>query len=135
MSTQIAIPFALANDGTIAVETILDRQVRQRVDAVVGTEPQERVMLPDFGVPGKSLLFESNDQPTEQLLTTAVTNSLASYEPGVTVTAVNSVQTDDGVAGVEVDYVLTQGQTSASYASTNTATIYSTGTVVEEVQG
>jgi hypothetical protein len=137
MGSQIAIPFALANDGTIAVETFLDRQVRQRIEALAGTEPGERVMLPGYGVPTTSLLFEPDNPQLLSIMEDSVRNSLALYEPGANLVSVTPVTTvEQGVVGVEVDFTLNSGNsTTPLAASANTAIVYSTGTVVEEVVG
>lgn len=56
----VDLPFRIAADGGVAITDDLDRQIRQRLISIVGTEPTERVMLPQFGVPVASFLYEPN---------------------------------------------------------------------------
>ncbi|MFE2101073.1 GPW/gp25 family protein [Streptomyces sp. NPDC059468] len=139
MPTEIAFPFRLASDGTIAVETNPDRQIAQHVDALVGTQPGERVMLPDYGVPVADLLFEPNARFVAQEITRAVETAFNSYEPGVVLQKVTPIQdsTQQSLARVEVDYIRREDGTSPSSLAnqTNTAVVHVGGTVSEVISG
>lgn len=137
-SIEIAIPFHLAPDGRIATETDPDRQVKQHVDSLVSTEPGERVMLPAYGVPLTSMLFEPDDDLTTSILTQQVTTALARWEPGVRVLGVQprSGQPGDGISGVNVQYQRTESpRTPIIGQKLNTAVISNSGEVSEVVRG
>lgn len=139
MSLQMSVPFALAPDGTISVETNPDRQISQRVVTVVSTTPGERVMNLNFGVPLHDFVFEGIDSDTESRIAQMVTTALATYEPGVRVRVVKPTLSanQDSVLGVEVDFQRTDSPTSplAIAKRVNTAIIKIGGTVEEVIRG
>lgn len=139
MPTEIAFPFRLATDGTIATETNPDRQINQHVKALVGTQPGERVMLPDYGVAVADLLFEPNAPFVAAEIQRAVTQAFAVYEPGVLLQRAVPIPDagQQSLARVEVDYVRRDsGLTPANIAlQTNTAVVRVGGTVSEVVSG
>jgi phage baseplate assembly protein W len=139
MPTEIAIPFRLASDGTIATETNPDKQIAQHVRALVGTQPGERVMLPDYGVPVADLLFDPNAGFVAQEITRAVTTALTAYEPGVVLQRAIPVPdaSQPSLARIEVDFVRRDaGSSPSSIASqTNTAVVSVGGTVSEVISG
>lgn len=139
MPIEMAIPFKLSSDGTIAVETNPDRQISQRIHALVGTEPGERVMRADLGVPLTTLLFEPDSYAVQIQIETAVREGLAQYEPGAFIARVTPLvnTSGDGFSGVEVDFSRTEAATSpAVYAkSINTAVISVGGRVSEVIRG
>lgn len=139
MPTEIAIPFSLASDGTIAVETDPDRQIDQHVKALIGTQPGERVMLPEYGVAVANLLFEPGSAFIAQQISTAVKAAFAAYEPGVVLRQATPVPDPSQVslASIEVDYVRRESATSPSSIAnhTNTAVVAVGGTVSEVITG
>jgi phage baseplate assembly protein W len=139
MPTEIAFPFRLASDGTIAVETNPDRQIAQHVNALVGTQPGERVMLPDYGVSVADLLFEPSARFVTQEITRAVENAFATFEPGVVLQRAVPIadHTQQSLARIEVDYTRREDGTSPSALAqhTNTAVVRVGGTVNEVISG
>lgn len=139
MPTEIAVPFRLASDGTIAVETSPDRQIAQHVHALVGTQPGERVMLPDYGVPVADLLFAPNAPFVAQEISRAVTDAFTAYEPGVILQQATPIPDASqlSLARIEVDYVRREAGSSPSSLSlqTNTAVVRVGGTVSEVISG
>lgn len=106
MSIEIAIPFALDKAGRISTVTNPNEQISQHVKSLVGTEPGERVMLADYGVPLKQYLFEPNDNQVATYITTDVQNAMNAFEPGLVVNDIIPQPDQDGtgIANVEVDY-------------------------------
>lgn len=139
MPTEIAIPFALASDGTIAVETNPDRQIDQHVQALIGTQPGERVMMPDYGVAVADLLFEPGNNFIAQQIATAVTAAFTAYEPGVVLQQATPIPDASQVslAQIAVQYVRRESATSPSSISlqSNTAIVAVGGTVSEVITG
>jgi phage baseplate assembly protein W len=139
MPTEIAVPFRLASDGTIAVETSPDRQIAQHVHALVGTQPGERVMLPDYGVPVADLLFDPDASFVAQEISRAVTGAFNTYEPGVVLQKATPIPDASqlSLARIEVDYMRRESGSSPSSLSlqTNTAVVRVGGTVSEVISG
>jgi phage baseplate assembly protein W len=139
MPTEIAIPFRLASDGTLAVETNPDVQIKQHVEALIGTQPGERVMLPSYGVPVNNLLFDPNAAFVAQEISNAVNAAFSSFEPGVVLQRAIPIPdaTQQSLARIEVDYVRREaGDTPANLSSqTNTAVVRVGGTVSEVISG
>lgn len=139
MPTEIAVPFRLASDGTIAVETNPDRQIAQHVNALVGTQPGERVMLPDYGVPVADLLFDPDANFVAQEISRAVTKAFNAYEPGVVLRRATPVPntSQQSLARVKVDYIRREDGASPSSLAlqTNTAVVRVGGTVSEVISG
>lgn len=141
MTTQVAmrIPFELGQDGGIAVETAPDRQVSQRVRALVGTEPGGRVMNVRLGLDLAHLLFEPGDDRIEGELIHDVAELMAAYEPGIRVLSVRPIvgTLGDGLVDIEVDYTRIASTVGPGRLaeSVNTAVITIGGSVSEVVRG
>ena len=86
-----AFPVMPATDGTIAMADY-ETDVRQAIHIILGCNPGERAMRPDFGAGLNALLFEPINQTTMALAQYRVQQALILWEPridsvGVTVTA------------------------------------------------
>lgn len=139
MPTEIAIPFRLASDGTIAVETDPDRQIDQHVKSLIGTQPGERVMLPDYGVAVADLLWEPGSAFVANQISNAITAAFQAFEPGVILQKATPVPDPSQIslASIQVDYVRRESANSPSSIAnhTNTAVVAVGGTVSEVVSG
>jgi phage baseplate assembly protein W len=139
MPTEIAIPFRLTSDGSIAVESDPDRQIAQHVKALIGTQPGERVMLPTYGVAVADLLFEPGSAFIAQEISRAVTAAFSTYEPGVVLRQATPIPDASqlSLARIEVDYIRREAGTSPSSLAlqTNTAVVQVGGTVSEVIAG
>jgi phage baseplate assembly protein W len=139
MPTEIAVPFRLASDGTIAVETNPDRQIAQHVKALVGTQPGERVMLPEYGVPVADLLFEPGSPFIAKEISRAVTAAFNAFEPGVVLRQAIPIPDESqlSLARIEVDYTRREAGSSPSSLSlqSNTGVVRVGGTVSEVISG
>jgi phage baseplate assembly protein W len=85
-------PTLLAPDGTIG-EVAYDEDIRQAIFIILGTDPGERVMRPDFGAGLNSFVFEPVNATTLALVKTRVLEALIDWEPRIDVLQVN-VTTD-----------------------------------------
>lgn len=103
---EISFPFRVAPSGQIAVESDPDQQVMNHLVALVGTQPTERTMLTNYGVPTMLSIFEPDDEFIGQQLLTTIQNAVALWEPGVQILSVSldaSNQTQ-GVVAINVEY-------------------------------
>ena len=79
-------------------------QVRSDLLALLLTNPGERVMLPDFGTPLRSLLFEPNDPTSASKAREMIAKAINMWEPRITIK--NIVVTNGMDTGVDSDHVL-----------------------------
>lgn len=60
-------------------------QIKADLLILLLTNPGERVMLPEFGTPLNSLLFNQNDEETAERAREMIINSINRWEPRVTI--------------------------------------------------
>ncbi|MFC8662302.1 GPW/gp25 family protein [Streptomyces sp. NPDC057199] len=65
-----------------------DALLRQSIDAILDTEPGERVMRPDFGCGLRRYLMEPNSAATRAAISADITEALTRWEPRIRVTEV-----------------------------------------------
>jgi len=106
---------------------------------LISTEPGERVVLSDYGVPTQELLFAPDDDLVAEGIAARAKEMLGRYEPGVVLQRVVPVPNDEGsgIAEVSIDYVRRDSATTSSSLSrnTNTAIIEVGGHVSEVIRG
>lgn len=101
----IDLPFRIGADGGVATTDDPDRQIRQRLVSIVGTEPTERLMLPEFGVPVASFLFEPDPDYVATELRSLTEIQAGMWEPALQVQSVVPLHDNAGnVAEVEMRY-------------------------------
>jgi phage baseplate assembly protein W len=131
VSTELQVPFSLDSNGNLAVTTDPNVQAAQHVKSIVATNPGERVMMPDYGIPVRGYLFSSAYQLVELKIQQNVKTQMARWEPRITVLGVTSPNADQyGVAQVDVSYTSNPLET----GGTQTATVLIGGDVVEQSQ-
>ena len=87
-----SFPPGVAADGAIA-EAVYEDDIRQAIRIILGTNPGERIMRPDFGAGLNRFVFEPVNTTTLALVETRVKESLVDWEPRIDVLSV-SVTTD-----------------------------------------
>lgn len=139
MPIEIAIPFRLDSDKRIAVESNPNGQIRQHVMSLINTEPGERAVVGDYGVPLSDLLFEEGDEVVAADLADDILAAMALWEPGVALSRVQPVTgtEGDGLSSVDVEYLRVDAPDSPvdGSRSTNVAIIGTGGKVSEVVRG
>ncbi len=68
MDREIALPFRTDARGRIATVAAPHERAKQHLTTFLLTQPGERVMRPDFGVPLQDAVFENLDHVTGHLL-------------------------------------------------------------------
>ena len=91
-------PLAVAPDGSIATAAY-DEDVRQAIRIILGTNPGERVMRPDFGAGLRDFVFAPLNTATTALVRRRVSDALTDEEPRIDLIAVD-VGTDAGRPGL-----------------------------------
>lgn len=79
-----AFPVCLRADGRIA-SAAFEEDIRQAICIVLGTNPGERVMRPDFGAGLNAFLFEPLNETTRHRVKTRVEEALIDWEPRIDV--------------------------------------------------
>lgn len=105
LGTGWAFPPLVAPDGSLALAAYED-DVRQAIRIILGTDPGERLMRPDFGAGLRAFVFEPINPTTMSLIERRVRDSLIAWEPRIDVRTV-TVTPDASEAGrllIELTY-------------------------------
>ncbi len=81
--------------------------IHQSIRIIIGTNPGERVMRPDFGAGLSAFVFEPMNSTTLQALRKRVQDSLIDWEPRIDVqevTVTPGTGAEDGLVRIEVTY-------------------------------
>lgn len=136
MPVEIAIPFRLDDTGRIAVESNPNAQIRQHVMSLINTEPSQRVVISDYGVPLVDALFDNDDDTVAFELAELIKGAFARWEPGVALQNVDAVPGElDGRTTVVVNWVRQDAPETHTAKNTNVATVRIGGHVDERVRG
>jgi phage baseplate assembly protein W len=98
-------PVHLADDGSLDMAAY-EEDIRQAIRIILGTNPGERVMRPDFGAGLNAFLFEPVNTTTIELVRNRVREALVDWEPRIDVEEV-SVTSDPAMRSkllIEVRY-------------------------------
>jgi hypothetical protein len=79
-----AFPPCVQADGRIAT-VAFEEDIRQAIHIILGTNPGERVMRPDFGAGLNAFVFEPLNETTQQSVKTRVEEALVDWEPRIDV--------------------------------------------------
>jgi phage baseplate assembly protein W len=133
----IDLPFRFSVDGGVATTTDPDRRIRQRLISIVGTEPTERVMLPQFGVPVASFLFEPDPDSAAVELRSMTEIQAAMWEPALQVRSVIPIVNGEGnVTEIEMRYRRLSGpDNDFPSPKVHTAEITDDGQILEWLRG
>ncbi|MGW3153706.1 poly-gamma-glutamate hydrolase family protein [Streptomyces sp. NPDC001089] len=103
VSRAMSTPFAIDHTGAVAATTDSREQLLDRVHALVGTLPGERVMRATYGVPTSAALFAVSPEAAHAQLERAVLDAVAAFEPSAQVSAVVAdIDDDSGAVTVNV---------------------------------
>lgn len=135
MPTEIAVPFRLDGNGHVVAVSDPDAQVRQHFLALINTTPDERAMVPGYGTDLLNLVFEDEEE-VETQVALRIKDALRSFEPGVElIRATPDSVSEQGFAGVSLEYRRLDAPDSATLANANVAVVGANGVVREVVRG
>jgi phage baseplate assembly protein W len=101
--------FPLRPDVTTggAMATVGGEQIiRQSIEAILDTEPGERVMRPDFGCGLRRYLMEPNTTSTRAAMQRDIDDALSRWEPRINLTNVAVTPGEDpSLVWIEISYV------------------------------
>jgi phage baseplate assembly protein W len=98
--------FPVATDATGAIaEAAYEIDIEQSVRIILGTEPGERVMRPDFGAGLRGMVFEPINTTTIALVQYRVQQALIQWEPRIdSVNVVVGFDPPNGRLRIDVSY-------------------------------
>ena len=117
MAKQMAIPFRLAADGSVAVVEDPIQALADRVRALAATLPTQRVMRSTFGVPTTDVVFEWDPNIAQQQLDAMVREAVAQWEPSAVVLSVTPILTRDGAQVIAAKVDVSSGDPAVSGVS------------------
>lgn len=92
----------LLENGAVAMARY-ERDIEQAIWIILGTNPGERLMRPDFGAGLDSFLFEPLNTLTLQRIRTRVRDALIDWEPRIDVEEVNVTVASDGPTRLDIE--------------------------------
>jgi phage baseplate assembly protein W len=87
LGVGLAFPPAADARGALALVTY-EEDIRQSIQIILGTNPGERVMRPQFGAGLRDFVFEPANPSTIQRVQTRVQEALIDWEPRINAQAV-----------------------------------------------
>lgn len=107
----LAFPPKAGPDGRMSLSAGSEN-VRQSIRLILLTEPQERVMLPQFGGGLTRFLYRPNTPATHRLMEESILEALGRWEPRVRTIKVTARagETDPRVVLIEILYQLVANQ-------------------------
>ena len=85
---SLSFPLRVGGDGRLVWSQGEDN-IRESIAVILKTEPDERIVLPDFGAGLGRFLFEPNTAATHAQIEHAITGALARWERRIEVEAVD----------------------------------------------
>ncbi|MET9360372.1 poly-gamma-glutamate hydrolase family protein [Streptomyces sp. NPDC006632] len=130
VSIAIRTPFAIDHSGGVSATTDEREQLLDRVHALVGTLPGERVMRATYGVPTSAALFAINAEVANDQLQRAVMDAVAEFEPSAVVSAIVA-DVNEAVGAVNVNVQVSRADVpGAERDNTRTVGVLVGGTVI-----
>jgi phage baseplate assembly protein W len=116
--TGLQYPLVTGPKGLLAKKTGVD-QIKADILQLLLTNPGERVMLPTFGTPLRTLMFEQNDVVLEQAARQMIIEAINTWEPRVSITNIevtsrvnrealhpnDSLDQIDNVLGITIQFI------------------------------
>jgi uncharacterized protein len=113
MGTNFKLPFQFTSQGTVATTIDPNEIGEDRVNALIGTYPGERVMQPSYGVNLPMYLFTPDIIESTDLLSNEITAQVSKWEPSITLLEVIPIttQSDQGISQVNVEFTISNDPT------------------------
>lgn len=127
--SNFSLPFSLTLSGQVSTTSDPNQIANDRMEALIGTYPGERVMLPDYGTPIPSLLFEPEIASEQSIVQLKVQQAVAQWEPTIVLNSVNVdfSKNNEGIANINISFALSNNPT---LTPPQTATISIGGSIV-----
>jgi len=105
LGVGVGFPVRLTSDKTLE-SAIYEEDIRQAIRIILGTNPGERLMRPDFGAGLNQFVFEPLNTTTMAQVKTRVEEALIDWEPRIDVgeVRVSADPSDRNTLLIEVQY-------------------------------
>ena len=136
-NSEVMVPFQLDHQGRIASVSDDDARIRQHFLSLINTEPGERTVVANYGIPISALLFENTDL-VQQTLYTDIADSASYWEPGISVGQGIPVgqQESDSLVLLNLTYARNDSEVSGGVPSqTNTVVVGPGGVLTTITRG
>lgn len=111
-------PLRFGPNGSLVTTRDVNKQIHQRLVAIIATNPTERVMLPYFGVGVARMVFEPGPEEVTVDLAIQVNNQAKAYEPGAEITKLEPhPEASKGMAYLDVGFRRTDAPDSPTRAA------------------
>jgi len=102
-----AFPISFATGGTSVEMVENEEDIEQSLRILLATMKRERVMLPDYGVNLKEMVFEPLSTSTATNLTDRIGDAILFHEPRIILDGVNYDQdVNQGLIIIQIDYTI-----------------------------
>ena len=81
----VGVNFPVVREGDLIAMAVYEEDIHQAIKIILGTNPGERVMRPNFGAGLNAFVFEPISTATKLLIKTRVEEALIDWEPRIDV--------------------------------------------------
>jgi phage baseplate assembly protein W len=93
---SVALPLQVsATDGPYRLNKNLGQVIRQNFKNMILTSPGERIMIPEFGVGLKRILFENFSSRTKERIVTQIQKQIDVYMPFIVLERISFLTNED----------------------------------------
>jgi hypothetical protein len=117
---EIAQPFNIDATAEVAYDTDPVTWARNHILAILLTNPGERVMRPNYGAGILNFVWDKDDPLTEQTIIADIQQSVANWEPNITLNRIQFVPQPDYSGIVLLDIEFSVGVTPTPHSVTIT---------------
>lgn len=110
-SAEIRVPFAIGPNGGISFTTDPIVQAAQHLISIIGTNPPERPMRPNYGTPVQDRLFDTDDPVDQTELISEIRDAVRIWAPDIEIIRIDprSQSFGDGRVEYAVQFRLRDG--------------------------
>ena len=107
-----AFPVQFLYQGSTVQMVEGDEDIRQSLELLLGTMRRERVLLPDYGMDLKAMIFEPLTTSAATALTSRLETAIIKYEPRINLNKVNyRREIAEGTLLIELEYTIVSTNT------------------------
>jgi phage baseplate assembly protein W len=100
---SVKLPLEESQNSNSSYNTTLVDTARQNIKMILLTNPGERIMLPDFGVGFRRMLFEQNNERLAAMLENAIMQQMAKYAAGIGIDEINIItDSNNTIVGISL---------------------------------
>ncbi len=100
---SVKLPLEEGQNSNSSYNTTLVDTARQNIKMILLTNPGERIMLPDFGVGFRRMLFEQNNERLAAMLENAIMQQMAKYAAGIGIDEINIItDSNNTIVGISL---------------------------------